>query len=81
MTLSSLNVSSASVAPAFVRLPNGEYSASSILASPIKAIQRGFTKQSDGNYGLFQAAPSSLGVASRVSSNVLSALNELTLGG
>ena len=78
------NAATISAAPAALqRLSSGEYSASSVFAAPIQALQRGLVRQTDGNYSIDKVATlSAFGTAAaRTSPGLLDALSSLRLGG
>jgi hypothetical protein len=64
-----------------VKLANGEYTASSVDADPRAAIKLDLVKEKDGNYGTTPPAPSGSAATAQSSSNVLTSLTSLTLGG
>ena len=76
-----------------VKLANGEYTAASVSADQADALKLALVKEKDGNYGTSASKDGSASkpaakpldvsgsAASSSSAGVLSALNDLTLGG
>ena len=73
--------SSAGSAAALVKLTSGEYTAASVAADPKDAARLWLVKESDGNYGTATPAPTGGSAAAQSSSNVLTGLDRLCLGG
>jgi hypothetical protein len=62
-----------------VKLANGEYTAASVAADPKDATKLNLVKEKDGNYGT--TPPASSESSSKSSTNVLSSLTSMQLGG
>ncbi len=72
-------VSSGTTSARLVKLGDGEYTAASVAADPKDATALGLVKEKDGNYGA--SAPAPAAAASKTTSNVLSTLTTMKLGG
>jgi hypothetical protein len=72
-------VSATTTSAQLVKMANGEYTAASVAADEKAATALGLVKEKDGNYGTSAPAPASTDTKS--SSNVLSALSSMKLGG
>ncbi len=73
----SASVSSA----ALVQLANGEYTADSVSRDPTDAKKLNLVLEKDGNYGTKAPSPTDGVAAVQSSSNVLTSLSALQLGG
>ena len=81
MTISGLQSAADAATAKLVKLLNGEYTVSSVVADPTDAIRLGLVKEADGNYGLPAPGHSGGAASAQLSSTVLARLDLLKRGG
>ena len=80
MSISAITSTGASSA-ALVKLANGEYTAASVAQDEKDALKLGLVKEKDGNYGTTPPVAADSAASTQSSSNVLTSLASLKLGG